>query len=980
MTKVKERGLGALGLALGLLAAACSSPPDEPEARGGKDRSKEDAGASLDAGAQSDGGEDDDDRVTVSSGDGGGVVVPIPDAGHDGGATPAPVTLRGHLRVGERLYIDQDVANLDVLPGVNDHMNRADPDMDEAQVISSPSTVVGYLGPEVPTGEEGETRPDDVDYYKVQLQQGQIVSLYVSEPGAEEAPRPDLDLFLFPALADGEAELAEPDDFVDDDQGVGDKELVVAPVTGTYWVAVERYQDDQDDGSPEDDAKVGGVYTLTVGVRPSDDVLSEMASSKVSSSLALVPGTALVEMNPGSRVPEVTRSGRRFSLSRGPVGRFQRVDVALPSARRIERSARSERVARQATISAIKELSRQRGVLRVHPEYLYSTQQVPDDPLYPQQWHYSQLDLEEAWANSDRIENGSRGEGVVVAVIDTGIVPQHPDFENADGSSQIVAGKDVISFYGQTRSGEELPDFAVDGDGVDNDPTDPGDGRTPGDHSFHGTHCAGTIAAATNNGKGGAGVAPNAKIMPVRAIGRGGGISSDIAVAILWAAGLDNPTGTVPKRPADIISMSLGGPRSTVFADAVAAARAKGVIVVAAAGNEHADVNLVGPAAEPGVVAVSATDFNRDLAFYSNSGGAVDVAAPGGDIQADINLDGLGDGVISTVFKNNGRTQYIAYQGTSMATPHVAGVAALMKSIWPAMTPDDFDRVLPEIAIDIGNMGKDPSFGHGLINANRAVLVAAREASKTITSEPVLSVSTTALDFGGGDNDRLPLVISNTGDEAAELQLTAVTPSAAWISVPGADVGLNEVVIDRQHPDLQPGANLSSVLLQSNGGDVSIDVRVFVGDEPLGGDLDLVYVLLVNPETGKVRDLERDQVAAFRSEEGFLPDYGFEFEAVAPGRYYLVAGTDAADTFFLGNDGDAYGAFPLAQDPEMLCINVEDEVGNCKRIITDDTHDMDFALQVLVDQGAEYVEDANAGVSSKGVSGRVRAIKAERAW
>jgi hypothetical protein len=104
------------------------------------------------------------------------------------------------------------------------------------------------------------------------------------------------------------------------------------------------------------------------------------------------------------------------------------------------------------------------------------------------------------------------------------------------------------------------PDISVDGNGIDDDFNDPGDGRTPGDHSFHGTHCAGTIAAATDNGLGGSGVAPNAKIMTLRALGKGGGTTTDIAESIRYAAGLPNASGDLPDRRADIISMSLGGP------------------------------------------------------------------------------------------------------------------------------------------------------------------------------------------------------------------------------------------------------------------------------------------------------------------------------------------------------------------------------------------------------------------------------------
>src|SRR5690606_13816325 len=141
------------------------------------------------------------------------------------------------------------------------------------------------------------------------------------------------------------------------------------------------------------------------------------------------------------------------------------------------------------------------------------------------------------------------------------------------GSSQLTnTGFDLISD----------PDVAADGDGPDSNPDDPGDGRSQGDSSFHGTHCAGTVAASTNNGVGAAGVAPNAKVMPVRVLGRGGGTLEDIRQGVLYAAGIENSTGQLPSQKADIISMSLGGPGvSDAMTAAVAAANAEGVIVIA---------------------------------------------------------------------------------------------------------------------------------------------------------------------------------------------------------------------------------------------------------------------------------------------------------------------------------------------------------------------------------------------------------------
>ncbi len=220
-------------------------------------------------------------------------------------------------------------------------------------------------------------------------------------------------------------------------------------------------------------------------------------------------------------------------------------------------------------------------------------------------------------------------------MIDTGVVLRHPDLQG-----QLVAGYDFIRDRGN----------AVDGDGIDRDPDDPGDRSNPdGSSSFHGTHVAGTVAAATGNSLGVAGVAFGAKVMPLRAVGRFGGSIYDIEQAVRFAAGLPNDSGTVPPRRADVINLSLGSTYADAEDQAVfEAARTAGVVVVAAAGNS-ADSERFYPAAYPGVLAVSAVDINKNLAPYSSFGSWVSVAAPGGSTARDVNGDGKPDGVLSTV-------------------------------------------------------------------------------------------------------------------------------------------------------------------------------------------------------------------------------------------------------------------------------------------------------------------------------------------
>jgi len=313
----------------------------------------------------------------------------------------------------------------------------------------------------------------------------------------------------------------------------------------------------------------------------------------------------------------------------------------------------------------------------VEPDILLQAALTPNDSRYAEQWHYYQsaagIRAPAAW---DR----SNGSGVRVAVIDTGVLP------HADLAANLLPGFDFISD----------PAIANDGNGRDADASDPGDYAFAGQcgdgqptqtlySSWHGTHVAGTLAARTNNGSGVAGVAWGARILPVRVLGRCGGYLSDIADAIVWSAGGSVAGVPANPNPARVLNLSLSAtaPCSATLQSAISAAVARGAVVVVAAGNTNYDVRYQTPANCSGVVSVAAVNRVGERAWYS-SFGAVDLAAPGGDTRV------AGNGVLSTL--NAGLTvpagdSYAFYQGTSMAAPHVAGVAALMLARNPALTP-----------------------------------------------------------------------------------------------------------------------------------------------------------------------------------------------------------------------------------------------------------------------------------------------------
>ncbi|WP_419738575.1 S8 family serine peptidase [Ruegeria sp.] len=318
------------------------------------------------------------------------------------------------------------------------------------------------------------------------------------------------------------------------------------------------------------------------------------------------------------------------------------------------------------------------------PNYHINTQDVTD-PLYPHQWHY--------FPYSENLENGKfpggtdlsllwdfspGNEDVVVAVLDTGFLYDHEDAAN------VLSGYDFVSDI----------TAANDGDGWDNDAQDPGDACGPSaSNSWHGSHVAGTIGALAHNGVGAVGINKNVSIIPVRVLGKCGGEVNDLMTAVLWSADLlDTQTLSDLRLPrvhkkANVINMSLGGLGlcKPEWARNFQRIADSGTLVVVAAGNDARDARDFIPASCPGVLVVAASDMSGSLVRrYSNFGPLVSIMAPGGDIEADFDENGLPDGILSMVAND-----YAFYNGTSMAVPHVAGLAAHIFALDTNISPAD---------------------------------------------------------------------------------------------------------------------------------------------------------------------------------------------------------------------------------------------------------------------------------------------------
>jgi serine protease len=406
----------------------------------------------------------------------------------------------------------------------------------------------------------------------------------------------------------------------------------------------------------------------------------------------------------------------------------------------------------------------------------------------------------------------------------------------------------------------------------------------------------------------------------MRALGAGGsGTSYDVLQAVRFAAGLANDSGTLPARAADVINLSLsGGGYSSTAQSLYTEVAARNIIVVAAAGNESSGT-FGYPASYNHVISVSAVNINRQRAFYSNFGSRIDVAAPGGDGGTrDVNGDGVADLILSTSGDDSVfpvRMTYSLLQGTSMAAPHVAGVVALMKSIYPQLNADTFENLLVQglLTDDLGSPGRDNIFGFGLINANKSVLTAQSLASgEGIGDAPSIATSASALNFGTLAVE-LPLTINNGG--TGELLINSITASDPWLlisalEIDSAGLGSYRITIDREQ--LPVGSHLSSIVISSNAGDALIQVILQQPDPDTlaTGNAGLHYILLVNADNGAV---EQQQIA-----DAVSGEYLYRFTAVPAGNYQIIAGSDADNDFFICDAGEACGAWPVLDNQPAI--------------------------------------------------------------
>lgn len=777
-------------------------------------------------------------------------------------AAVATFNVSGEILVPANVQTDSDTNDvlLDAAPNNNTAAT--------AQHLQNPVLVGGFVN-EPGAGPSGplQTSGDPADVYRVSLLAGQTIQLTVANPDPDDN---DLDLELYDANGV----------FVDESIGQSRVEALEVPDSAEYYVVVVAYSG-------------ASNYLLSIGQTGAD------AASALRLSREFVPGELLVKTQAsaaGMSKSQVVMQSLGLEIVRSTPGSHSLVRLSAAKASAVSRARAAVRAKQEfryasdaqrqksVTLAALKELRKRPDVEWAEPNWILRAYGIPNDPLYPRQrWHYESMQLPAAWD----ITTGNAS--VIAAVIDTGVYP------HAELGPRLVGGIDF-----------------VDGD---TDASDPGQ-STQGTYIFHGTHVAGTIGAAGNDGQGVTGVAWDVSIMPIRVLGENGsGTFDDIINGIRYAAGLSNSSGRVPAQRAQVMNLSLGGLGTcpAPMQDAIAAARAQGTVVVAAAGNSNTSTPST-PASCDGAISVSAIDALRQRAPYSNYGDTVDVAAPGGNVGADRDGDGYPDGVYSTHASRSGTnygSTHTHLQGTSMASPHVAGVVALMMSVKPNLTPAEVDTLLANGSLtdDIGDAGRD-SLGVGAINALKAVLAA----STNPGPQPArLDVVPSTLNFGnvGTSHD---VVVSNAG--SGTISVTGTATSVPWLTIapvnPDAN-GLGTYRIQLDRTGLAPGVYRGVVEFANSGAPARVDVLMQVSTTAIEADVGQHYLLLIDPATGD---------AAYQIEVLVRGDtVAFSFPEVAQGQYELSIGTDSNNDGFICDDGEACGQYPVYGEPRIIEVS-----------------------------------------------------------
>jgi serine protease len=803
------------------------------------------------------------------------------------------------------------IAALDSLVDVDtrdpDEPNAENDSFISAQVISASSRLSGVVDVN-----------DREDFYQVQLQQYQRLNLQVADKN-NAGSYEQVTMQLFSAGDQNEALFS----LVTDSLTGRLPSAIIVPAKDSYFIKLTAFNPSSFPQSPDPDFHSHGIYSLIIEP-PVNNSLTDYALGEVN--ILLKPGRQYQAQGLSSRmdlgrIKTLTIDNARDFLAsqnidisatviNSPfVSRLNSQGLSNQSLSTAERELKAEAQAHWQTLQAIEALAAHPDILYAEPNWKRYPTALPalNDPFYSAQWHYNTINVEQAWEALDSLGDSN----VVVAVIDTGVLTAHPDL-----SSNLVAGYDFVD--------------------NDSDANDTGDKNISDQRSsFHGTHVAGTIAASAANAIGGVGIAPNVKIMPVRVLGIDGGFASDIMQGVCFSAQLssnnDSRCGnsSTAVSAADIINLSLGGPGfSNIENELYSAVIAKGILVIAAAGNESTSTSSY-PAAYPNVISVAAINRNLEQASYSNFGPTIDIAAPGGDSSVD-------RGILSTWGDDRNGPAIFTYgsqQGTSMAAPHVAGVAALMKSAKPSLTHNEFLGHLNagDLTQDLGAQGRDDIFGMGLIDAQKAVLLLL-EAQQNLTPQILSSnnnlffnVSQLTVDFvltsAGVENDAalgdITVQINGADNDAGGkwLSLIKLTDELTGLGSYRASVDRTSLSEDSYNAEFLISSSLAEIA------DIVISVQLQVGNSSLSANAGVQYVVIID------EDAEPNAEGFFESAGGSVAliandgAYAYQVTGLKKGNYTVSTGSDIDLDYVICDAGESCGQYPTLVQPTIITIS-----------------------------------------------------------
>lgn len=845
-----------------------------------------------------------------------------------GGADPCDFSsglakIEGELTAAPNSFVDGTTNDPNSTLVLNNALNQT-------QRAGNPTTITGFVSAEPVSSGRYTDVEDPWDVYRIPLIAGQTVQLIIADWDSSRPGKNDLDLFLF--------EL-DTGDVIDASVGTGRNEYIEVLETGIYNVAVNAFAGSSaytlhvsyttaPASASAQALRLGQEFVeneLLVGLdrhgvlASEEDATSSKTAAQVLQSLSDQFGLSVQkEAEIGPVLVSLSGKSSQFLTQQAKISEA-RYFLATGPLRAVSDASVLERL---QTLYAAKAIGLERGVTYAHPNFVVHASS--NDPRRSDQWHYDAISLNPAWTVT-------RGDPqVVVAVIDTGVAP-HPDLLD---NIRYDLGYDAIDFA------QNLGPSALPGDDITF--------AQRRDRSSHGTHVAGTVAAAADNRQYGTGVAPNASIMPIRVLRNGSGSFSGIISGIYWAAGRStNSSLNNPSRRADIINLSLGafGGCSDALQEAIDFAVSQGVIVIAAAGNSTTSM-AQSPASCQGVVSVAATNRQDNPAFYSNCGGSTWVAAPGGETassrssfftsgpfgfpmlgyrpfntascRTDPNtLASTFDGVWSTdvLYSDESRfAMFEAAQGTSMAAPHVAGVAALMKSADPSLDPRAFFNLLADgrLTRRPDDQPWDPELGYGIIDAALAVNAVTDRGQE----RGVLLTTPNLLSFGQRLDSRL-VRISPSGNGIGQID-AFFNDGHSWLRTATAiqtdndGFGLYRIGIDRA--DLIEGEYRGTfTVVSSEGVSATIRAEMRVGEADQAGDAGFLYLILYDALTGEVVDL--------LGGSGFQGQYTYEVTDLVPGEYFLFAFSNVSFSGEVCRAGDLCGFYPGTGPLEPINIS-----------------------------------------------------------